>query len=148
MKKTIILALAMLALGGAVSGQQLVTIAAGQSASPVYDLQAYPGYTAPYPAVITGIYPPAALDANSDGVEILVCRSINSTACLPMYDANGTLLRFKITGGATPTGAIQIDPPSAMPGLRYYKLQVVTSANAAQTQAAARQFLVFGWRQQ
>ncbi len=58
------------------------------------------------------------------------------------YDANGTIERFKITGGATPTGAIQIDP-AITAGWWYVKFQVVNSSNAAVTQStAARVFTV------
>jgi len=144
MKKTVILTIALMLAAGLAHAQAItVTIASGQSLSPVVNLATAGITNYGSHSVISEIIPPAALDATSYYVVIETCTTAAGSSCWIPYDANGNMERFVITGGATPTGSIQLDPQITA-GKWYIKLLVTNSSNVAVAQAGgARSFILF-----
>ncbi len=142
MKKTIILATIIMALAGVAVAQTApfpatLVIASGQSLSPVFT----PGTrgTNSTAMSVLQIFPPAALDATSCGLQVYSCTDVAGATCLPLADKDGVAIKFTIVGCASPTSAIQLEP-GTMAGGRTFKFQVVTSTGAAVAQTANRTF--------
>lgn len=141
--KRAFLAVLFLALASLASAQavQTVTVLQNQSLSPVINLAGgQVGLKAPITGLI--IIPPAALEATSAEVVIYACADSAGTNCMALYDASGNLVKGVITGGASPTGAVVLDP-SQVAGLWWWKFQICAANNSGVSQStAARVFTI------
>ena len=114
---------------------QTVTVAQNQSLSPIINL-AGGQVQLKTPNVGLVIFPPAALEATSYELVLYACADPAGSNCKAMNDANGNLIKFVIVGGATPTQAIQVDPP-IVAGLWWFKLLIAASNDSAVSQTTA-----------
>ena len=121
-----------------------VTIPQGAAISAVVSLASCNEGSYAYPTALTPleIVPPDELEATSVGLYVHVCTTAACTSS-KIKAVSGTLKVYTIPGGATPTGTVDI-PPTEGAGWRWIKLQIVTAAGVAVTQAtAARTFTMF-----
>ena len=146
MSKVLAIIAAVLLIAGMASADCTVTIANGQSMSPVISPELHPVPAGAVCAPTTGgrggivvpIRTPDALDATSYGLQLYTC-SNDGLTCKPLQDGTGSNVIIPLKGGATPTNNIQLDIPM-MVSVGVFRFQVVTSAGAAVPQTAARAF--------
>lgn len=126
-----------------------VTIAAGQSESSVLQpssvsLTDCGGRSVPGTLAPIAIIPPAAVDATTDAVRVLLCTSSAGSRCLALGDSYKAVdeLGMAQSPAGVPTQSIRIDPYIGATWA-YWRLQLVDAANAADAQTADRVFTVY-----